>query len=242
MTIGGRFEAALARQSDPALAGPEALPQRLSRASADLLGVDGVGLTLVDGSGRRIPLGASGPDAASAERMQFTAGDGPCAAAEVTGQPVFAVEEDLRRRWPLFADLLLAGTDFRAVVALPFRPGPAGPGALDLFFTRPADVAALDVFEAVAVGELVTSSLSDAAVWSTWTPAEGPEWLQGPSPRLRAAVWEAVGKLSVALDVEPAQGLALLRADAWSSGRSVDAVAADLLDGRRSMEDLRPGG
>ncbi|SEK78820.1 hypothetical protein SAMN04515665_10554 [Blastococcus sp. DSM 46786] len=240
MTIARRFEAALAQHHDPALAGPEALPQRLSRASADLLGVDGAGLTLVDGSGRRVPLGASDPEAAGAERMQFTAGEGPCATAEATGQPVFAVEEDLRRRWPLFADLLLGSTPFRAVVALPLRPGPAGPGALDLFFTQPADVAALDVFEAVAVGELVTSALSDAALWSTWTPAAGPDWLHGPAPRQRAAVWEAVGELSVALDVDPAEGLALLRTDAYTSGRSVDAVAADLLDGRRSLEDLRP--
>ncbi|MCF6509274.1 GAF domain-containing protein [Blastococcus sp. MG754426] len=189
-----------------------------------------------------MPLGASSPEAAGAERMQFTAGEGPCAAAETTGQPVFAVEEDLRRRWPLFADLLLGGTGFRAVVALPLRPGPAGPGALDLFFTRPADVAALDVFEAVAVGELVTSALSDATVWSTWTPAEGPGWLQGPGPRRRAAVWEAVGKLSVALDVDPVEALGLLRVDAYAAGRSVDEVAADLLDGHRSLEDLRPRG
>lgn len=242
MTIGRRFEAALAQHSGSELAGPEALPQRLSRAAADVLGVDGAGLTLVDGAGRRIPLGASSPQAARAERMQFTAGEGPCAAAETTGQPVFAVEEDLRRRWPLFADLLLGGTDFRAVVALPLRPGPAGPGAIDLFFTRPADVARLDVFAAVAVGELITSALSDAAVWSAWTPAEGPGWVQGPVPRRRAAVWEAVAKLSVALDVDPVDALALLRADAYAGARSADEVAADLLDGRRSPEELRPGG
>jgi hypothetical protein len=241
VTIGKRFEAAVARLSDPALAGPEALPQRLSRASAELLGVDGAGLTLVDATGRRIPLGASDPEASGAERLQFTAGEGPCATAETTGQPVFAVEEDLRRRWPVFADLLLGGTPYRAVVALPLRPGPAGSGALDLFFREPADVAALDVFEAVAVGELVTSALSDAALWSTWTPAEGPGWMHGPGPKQRAAVWEAVGKLSVALDVDLAEALALLRADAFAWGRSVDAVAADLLDGRRPLEDLRTG-
>ena len=241
MSIGGRFDAALARLSDPALAGPEALPLRLSRACAELLRVDGAGLVLADGTGRRLPLGASDPAAASAERMQFTAGEGPCATADVTGQPVFAVEEELRRRWPIFAGLLLGGTPFRAVVALPLRPGPAGEGALDLYFTRSAAVVDLDVFEAVAVGELVSSALSDAAVWSTWTPAEGPDWLHGPAPRQRAAVWEAVGKLGVAHDIDPGEALALLRTEAYTSGRSVEEVAAALLSGRRSMEDLRPG-
>ncbi|MGY1914474.1 ANTAR domain-containing protein [Blastococcus sp. SYSU DS0973] len=242
MTIAGRFEAALARESDPELAGPELLPVRLSRACAALLGVDGAGLSLLDGSGRRVPLGASSPEASSAERMQFTTGEGPCMTSRSTGQPVFAVEEDLRRRWPMFAELLLGATPFRAVVALPLQPGPAGDGALDLFFTHSAAVPELDVFEAVAVGELVTSSLGDAAVWSTWTPAEGPGWMQGPAPRRRAAVWEAMGKVSVALDVDPAEALALLRTDAYTAGRSVDEVAAELLTGRRLVEDLRPRG
>ncbi|MGY1845774.1 GAF and ANTAR domain-containing protein [Blastococcus sp. SYSU DS1021] len=241
MTIGGRFDAALARQSDPALAGPEALPLRLSRVCAELLRVDGAGLVLVDGTARRLPLGASDPAAASAERMQFTVGEGPCATAQATGQPVFAVEDDLRRRWPVFADLLLRGTPFRAVVALPLHTGPAGEGALDLYFRRSAAVVELDVFAAGAVGELVSSALSDAAVWSTWTPAEGPDWLRGAAPRQRAAVWEAVGKLGVARDIDPEEALALLRTEAYTSGRSVDEVAAALLSGRRSMEDLRPG-
>lgn len=241
MTIGSRFDAALARESDPGLAGPELLPVRLSRACAALLGVDGAGLSLVDGTGRRIPLGGSSPAASSAERMQFTAGEGPCLTSQSTGQPVFAVEEDLRRRWPMFAGLLLGGTPFRAVVALPLHPGPVGDGALDLYFTRAPAVAELDVFEAVAIGELVASSLGDAAVWSTWTPAEGPGWLHGPAPRRRAAVWEAMGKLSVALDIDAAEALGRLRTDAYTSGRSVDDVAAELLTGRRPVEDLRRG-
>ena len=160
-----------------------------------MLKVDGAGISLTDPEGRRVPLGASSEDASAAERLQFTTGGGPCMTAQETRQPVFAVEEDLLRRWPAFADLLLGGTPFRAVVALPLQPALAGDGAMDLFFTRADDVTDLDVFEALAVGELVTSALSEAAVWSAWTPAEGPEWLHGPLPRRRAAVWEAMGLL-----------------------------------------------
>jgi hypothetical protein len=240
VTIAGRFEAALAQESDPALGGPELLPVRLSRACAAVLRVDGAGLSMADAGGRRVPLGASNVAASTAERLQFTAGEGPCVSSQRTGQPVFAVEEDLRRRWPMFADLLLGGTPFRAVVALPLQPAPSGDGALDLYFTDAAAVAELDVFAAVAVGELVASELSDAAVWSTWSSAEGPEWLHGPVPRQRAAVWEVMGKVSVALDVDPAEALALLRTDAYTTGLSVDEVAADLLAGRRPLEALRP--
>jgi hypothetical protein len=152
---------------------------------------------------------------------------------------VFAVEEDLLRRWPAFADLLLGGTPFRAVVALPLRPALAGDGAMNLFFTRPDDVTELDVFEALAVGELVTSALSEAAVWSTWSQAAGPEWLHGPLPHRRAAVWEALGRLGVDLELAAPAALALMRAHAYGSGRSVDDVAADLLARRLRSTELR---
>jgi hypothetical protein len=96
------------------------------------------------------------------------------------------------------------------------------------------------VFSAVAVGELVTSALSDAAVWSTWTPAEGPQWLHGPAPQRRAAVWEAMGKISVDLELDSVAALELLRLQAYRAGQSVDDVAADLLAGRFRPADLRP--
>ncbi|WP_245160152.1 GAF domain-containing protein [Blastococcus sp. CT_GayMR20] len=238
MTIAGRFEAALDDVHEPDLAGPELLPVRLSRACARMLRVDGAGLSLLDASQQRIPLGASSVEAEIAERLQFTVGAGPCMAAADTRQPVFAVEEDLRRRWPVFSDLLFGATRYRAVVALPLQPALTGFGALDLFFERADDVPELDVFEALAVGELVTSALSDAAVWSSWSAADGPDWLHGPAPLRRAAVWEAMGKLGVDLEIGAPAALALLRSRAYGSGQSVDDVAADLLSGRLRAADL----
>jgi hypothetical protein len=241
VTIAGRFAAALDQETDPALAGPELLPVRLARACARMLGVDGAGISLQDAARQQVPLGASSDEADTAERLQFTVGTGPCMAAQETRQPVFAVEEDLRRRWPAFSELLIGSTPFRAVVGLPLQPALAGPGAIDLYFLRSADVAGLDVFDAMAVGGLVTSALSDATVWSTWSPAQGPEWLQGPTPQRRAAVWEAMGKLSVDLSIGARGALALLRARAYGEGRSVDDVAADLLSGTLLATDLAPG-
>ena len=239
MTIAARFDTALSAAAEPGLEGPELLPVRLARACAETLDVDAASLSLVDASGERLPLGASRPDAETAERLQFTAGAGPCMAAQETRQPVFAVEEDLRRRWPVFADLLFGATPFHGVVALPLQPALAGPGAIDLFFEDAGAVTDLDVFEAVAVGELVTSELSDAAVWSTWRPDEGPEWLHGEVPRRRAAVWEAMGKVGVDLEVGAPEALDLMRGAAYAAGRTVDDVAEDLLSGRLRPADLR---
>ena len=240
MTIAGRFDAALDAVGEPGLAGPELLPVRLARAVARTLRVDGAGLSLMDAAEQRIPLGGSSETAEIAERLQFTVGAGPCMTAQATRQPVFAVEPDLRARWPLFAELLFGATPYRAVVALPLQPAFAGAGASDLYFSSSDEVPDLDVFEALAVGELVSSALSDAAVWSTWSPEEGPDWLRGPAPRRRAAVWEAMGKLSVGLAVTVATALDLLRARAYGSGTSVDDVAAQLLAGALRPADLRP--
>ncbi|UOY03797.1 GAF domain-containing protein [Blastococcus sp. PRF04-17] len=239
MTIAERFASALDDVSAPGLAGAELLPVRLARACTRMLPVDDAGLSMMNPGGHRIPLGASSATAETAERLQFTVGSGPCMAAHESRQPVFAAEEDLRRRWPEFTALLLRSTPYRAVVALPLQPALVGEGAIDLYFERPDEVPALDVFEAMAVGELVSSALNDAAVWSEWSSSEGPEWLHGPVPRRRAAVWEAMGKLGVELEIGSPAALALLRAQATGSGVSVDEVAADVLAGRLPTSALR---
>jgi hypothetical protein len=238
VSIAERFHAAVDDVSDAALAGPELLPVRLSRAAARILGVDGAGLSVLDGAGRRIPLGASSEEAALAERLQFTAGSGPCEAAQLHREPVFAAVADLVRRWPAFAEMLTEHTPYHAVVALPLGETLAGKGALDLFFHEEASVPGLDVFEAMAVGDLVSSSLGEAAVWSSWSPRGGPAWLHGPAARARATVWEAVGRVSMSLDTDTPSALDLLRAAAFSAGRSVDDLAEDLTTGRLDPADL----
>ncbi len=241
MTIATRFAAALESATAGEPGSAELLPVRLARAATATLRVDGAGLSVVDAAGRRIPLGASSLEAACAERLQFTVGEGPCWEAQRTRQPVFAVLADLRRRWAPFADLLTVQTPFRAVVAFPLREDLAGAGAMDLYFTDESAVPALDVFAAVAVGELVTAALTEAAVWSDWPAEDGPAWLHGPEARRRAAVLRAAGRAAMALDTDPATALALLRAAAYAGGRTVEDVAEDLETGRLRLEDVVTG-
>jgi hypothetical protein len=243
VSIAGRFEEALTSVTEAGLDGPELLPTRLARAIARMLPVDGAGISLSGADGQRIPLGASSEPAAVAERLQFTVGAGPCMTAQEAREPVFALHPDLQRRWPAFADLLQQRTPYCAVVALPLREAISGLGAIDFYFHREDAVPELDVFEALAVGDLVTSALSETAVWSDWEPGRGPEWLHGPAANRRAKVWEAMGLVALALEMETANALAVLRAAAYSTGSSVDDVAADVLDGRLEPDDLRaPGG
>jgi hypothetical protein len=237
VSLADRFAVAVAAESDGDDDG-HLLPDRLARAAARLLEVDGAGLSVLVGPHGHSPLGASSPAAGKAERLQFTVGEGPCMASHASGQPVFVVEDDLRRRWPTYAELLLTETPFRGIVSLPLRSAVTGVGAMNLLFADPADVRRLDVFDAVAVGELVASALGDATIWSTWSEAEGPDWLRSPPAVRRAAVWQAVGRTGTALDVDAVEALALLRAHARARGRSVDSVAADVLDGRLRPDDM----
>jgi hypothetical protein len=239
MSIAGRFEEALTSVTEDGLEGPELLPTRLARAITRMLPVDGAGISLSGIDGRRIPLGASSEDAAVAERLQFTVGAGPCMTAQEAREPVFALHPDLQRRWPAFADLLRERTSYCAVVALPLREAISGLGAIDLYFHREDAVPELDVFEAMAVGDLVTSALSDTAVWSDWEPGRGPRWLHGPTAQRRARVWEAMGLVALALELDTATALAVMRAAAYGTGGSVDDVADDVLDGRLKPDELR---
>src|SRR5206468_12838672 len=119
-------------------------------------------------------------------------------------------------------ELLWHVPPYRAVDALPLQEANAGLGAIDLFFQDEAAVPRLDVFEAMAVGDLVTTELSEAAVWSTWSAARGPAWMHSPSAERRSAVWHALGAVGLALEVEPPTALELLRATARATDSTVD--------------------
>jgi hypothetical protein len=242
-TLAERFARALSDEGTRDAAEPELLPGRLARAVTRVLPVDGAGLSvLIGGSRRRAPLGASDEIAGRAERLQFTVGSGPCLQAQHIRQPVFVVEDDLRRRWPAFHDLLVGQTPYRAIVALPLRNALTGMGAMDLYFRDSADVAALDVFAAITAGDLVTQQLSEAAVWSDWSAEDGPDVLHGPPAVRRAVVWQAIGRTGLALDVAEPEALAVLRAHAYATDRTVDDLAADVVSGRTDPARLAGGG
>jgi hypothetical protein len=158
---------------------------RLASAAATVLGVDGVGLSIHGEPGLRTPPAASSDVAATAERLQFTAGSGPCLLAAETGFPVFGSETALARRWPVFHDLLVTSTPLRSALAFSLPGRLRGIGAMDLYSTDPAGVTAVDVFAARCVAELVSDHLDLAADWSVWTPTELPAWSDTPDPRRR---------------------------------------------------------
>jgi hypothetical protein len=226
MTLLDDFHAALASASGD-LPRPELLAEGLAHACVQVLPVDGAGISLLIAE-RRMPLGASGPDATEAERLQFTVGEGPCLSAHAEQGPVVADEAALASRWPGYHDALVARTAIRGVISLPLRDSTRGIGALDLYVAPPRTVRALSLSDALIVSNEVSTCLQIQDQLMRHRD-DGPAWQHAPAAGRRSAVWQAVGMVHDALGVGVPESLALLRARAYADDSTVDHLAAQLL-------------
>jgi hypothetical protein len=201
---------------------------RLARAAAAVLPVDGAGISLFFAADRRLPLGASGDGAAETERLQFTVGEGPCLAARAAGRPVVADEATIAARWPAFHGDLVARTPVRGVIALPLADELSGFGALDLYVVPPHDIGVVSLVDALTVAREVVSVFRSAGR-PPQRGSDGPAWLDSPAAGRRSLVWQAMGFVNAGLQMSSEDALALLRARAYSEGRDLDDLAADVL-------------
>ncbi|NAZ86938.1 GAF domain-containing protein [Kineococcus indalonis] len=237
-----RFRAARAARA--ARGGPELAPAALAAACREVLGVDGAVLSAVARGPWRLPVGASGPAAAAAERWQFAAGQGPGFDAWERGGPVAAGEDALRRTWPVLHDQLHRHTPFGAAAAVPLLRGPARVGVLELLVHRgrpgTAGVAAgapVDLGGALRLAPLLAAELFGPADGGAG-PAE-PAWLDAPGARRRQRVWVVLRMAEQVLGLGGTDALALLRARAWAQDRVLEDLADDVVEGRVPVGSLR---
>ena len=232
-----RFVRELDQLPPPELRGPEMLAARLSRACVAALPVDGAGLSIHDMHGLRTPIGASDPVASAAERLQFTHGAGPCLRAHDDGVAIGFDEALIARNWPDLHEALIGATPFHAVLSVPLLP-PLGPlVVLDLYVRDPEALPATDRDDVADVTIALTRAMVAAALGAPMK--EGTRgWWDGPDALRRARVWQATGMVNVALGLDTADALDVLRAHAFATDRVVDDVADDLLEGRLSLQEL----
>lgn len=215
----------------------ELLPVRLARASTRVLPIAGAGISVFTDPSFRIPVGASDDIAAVAERLQFTIGEGPCIQAHVTAQTVLAPETFIAQTWPGFYDQLVARTPFRAVTSVPLRGLLSGIGALDFFHHDSADIARLNLADIEAVAHQISTALITADLLPD--PNFGPVWSNSPVSEPRSWVLIAMGMISVSIDVQTDDALALMRAHAFAGSLTVDDVARDVVMRRLTASQLR---
>jgi len=242
MSIPDRFHDAVTELRGERGADPGWLPTVLATACLRVLPAAGAGLSMFTPDGVRVPLGASDDPAALAERLQFTVGQGPCLTAHELGAPQWADEALLERRWPMFWRQLRGRTPFRSILAVPLGRPLERVGTVDLFFHEPDLDGRIDEAEVHAVvGQITADLLGTFAGTSGGTGAavEDPPWLDDAhSPR--RAVFVATGMLSVSLDVTFQDALAVMRAHAFATDTTVDAVATDLVTGVLPVQSVRP--
>jgi hypothetical protein len=237
-----RFHTAWSTAQKAAGADPLLLPDRLAAACVTVLPIDGAGLSLIEDR-FRIPLGASDATAAFAEQLQFTQGDGPCLEAASQRSVIAAGATDIERRWPQFADELLTGTPYRAVISVPLALHRDATGALDMFLIDETHLDGIRLTDAAGIAAAIVDALQaadDVALRNLWSTPDVPVWLTSPRAQKRQLVWVATGMVMQQFHTGAENALAALRAHAYGHDRTVDDLAARLVDGDVDLNDLQP--
>lgn len=187
------------------------------------LPIDGAALSTIGGPLNAESVCASDAAAARLDEMQLDLGEGPCWDAVTARAPVFESPFGSGRspRWPALVQAL-EGEAIGAIFAFPLVVGPLSVGALDLYTTRPAQLADHDILGATELAGIAARQvLRRAADGAEYDPAQ---------PIVRARVHQATGMVIAQLGVSAEDALLILRGRAYASGRSVREIAEDVLD------------
>lgn len=206
---------------------------RLCDTCVEVLEVDGAGIMLMSDGEHLGTLGVSNEVMTVVEDLQFTLGEGPCIDAYWSDFPILEpdLDQPATNRWPAFSGpAVKAGV--RAVFGFPLLGGGSNLGALDLYCERPGDLRAEQVNDAVTMAEVISTTI--LAIQSQTEPGELSDSLDATTNH--AIVHQASGMLSVQLDIDVADALVRIRAEAYTAGRPVDDVARDIVGRRLRLE------
>jgi hypothetical protein len=196
-----------------------------------VLPVTGASVSILTGPGGQSTVCASDPTAARLDELQFDLGEGPCWSALTAHRPVIAA--DIRtsdsRDWPVFAKAVSGDESVSGVAAMfafPLVVGTLDIGAVDLYSQSTGPLTDTQVSDA--------ASLAGMAAWqvlrrilSEHDPEASPDLL--PSVTSRREVHQATGMILAQLNISADDALLLLRAHAFSTGRSVREIADDVV-------------
>lgn len=200
---------------------------RLCAVSADATHMTGAGIMLLSGDTPQGSVCTTNEVSALIEELQFTLGEGPCIDAHRLHTPVS--EPDLADpancRW---ADFSRSAVDagVRAVFGFPMSIGNVHVGALNLYRNEPGPLtddqhADAEILAGVAARSIL--SMQDTAPPGTLAPE------LEITANLRFVVHHAAGMVAVQAQIPVGDALLRLRARAFSSGRSVSAIAEDVV-------------
>jgi hypothetical protein len=170
------------------------------------------------------------------EQLQFELGEGPHFEVWRTGRPVFIadVRASDHSKWPVFA-VSLQEFDVRALFAFPLTLGAVTVGVVGLYRLTAGPLSPGDL----ALAESLTAASVVPAVRIAMRNAQDEE-LAGRQevPELRREVLQATGMILAQLDITATEAFARLRAQAFSTGESVQKIASDVVMRRLDFREL----
>jgi hypothetical protein len=196
-----------------------------------VLPVTGASVSILTGPGGQSTVCASDATAARLDELQFDLGEGPCWSALTAHRPVIAA--DLRATdsddWPVFAEAVTGDervSGVAAMFAFPLVVGTLDIGAVDLYSHVTGPLTETQVSDA--------SSLAGMAAWQVLRRILNDQDSDFsadllPSVTSRREVHQATGMILAQLNISADDALLLLRAHAFSSGRSVREIADDVV-------------
>jgi hypothetical protein len=230
--------------AQPLMADDEVEPLRQVCAdAAHALDASGVGLSVMTTDGTHGMAAASDPVTARIEELQFTFGEGPCIDAFTASRPVLISElgPAALRRWPVYTPAV-TNAGIRAVFAFPLQVGAARLGVLDVFRSRAGPLSRVELGEAFTFVDRAVTTLLDG---QERTPAasEGPNGLDRLDEAFNhgAELFQAQGMVMVQLGIPIAEALVRIRAYAYTEGRPLREVAADIVARRLRLDHDRHG-
>lgn len=167
--------------------------------------------------------------AAHLDELQFDLGEGPGWDALRSREPVLHNDfaRDGTARWPLFGTAASALT-LAGLYAFPLAVGSLELGAIGLYTTTPTVLTGSEIAGA--------SAMAETASWQVLRRIVTDDEPVESAPYSRREIHQATGMVLAQLDVSAEDAILLLRAHAFSSGRSVREIANDVVERRIIFE------
>ncbi len=196
---------------------------------------DEAGVLLADDQGMLRVMGASNEATRLLELFQLQSDEGPCleafASGEMVSHPDLASAGD---RWPLFAPEAVR-TGFLSVNALPLRLRSVVIGAFNLFSNEIGGMRESDRAIARALADVAAIAiLQDQALRASEVKAGQLQHALDS----RVTIEQAKGMVSERTGLDMVESFAVIRKYARSQRRRLTQVAAEIVDGVLSLDEL----
>jgi hypothetical protein len=230
---GDRLLRILTKLSSGGVTEPDAA--RLCEVCADISGMSGAGILLMDGEVQKGSVCSSNEVSALIEELQYTLGEGPCVDAYRSDRPV--IEPDLAApstpRWLAFTPPAVeAGA--RAIFGFPLQVGGIRIGALNLYRDRPGPLSDEQYDDALVLAGVAAQTVLAMQVQAP--PGMLAAQLDEGAD-FRLVVHQAAGMVSVQLGVSVGEALVRLRAYAFANDCLLTEVAEAVVGRQLRLDD-----